>query len=321
MKEVRIREEKDLEEGRIQVSYNGFARDDIDLERIHHLLDNFLSYHTHHDMVENVRIARTILEKCNESSLVINYKNDSLEEMVRYGLKDLVVYHRNNVVEIEKEDGDVLRLQSQFQYDFTEGINLICHPSGLELKNYSCVRNVISEFDCAMHELYLLKKIKASLLEFDDDVLIELYRLFYHKNPDFMHPDIHFEIQTMVSILNEFGIYLHENYEFILGKEGYPVSLKLKKRVDWLYPFGEVENFNGTVDFTEDVRKVIEIIGEALEEAISDKPDKIKELMAISKFLYAERYGKEINEFGLNQNDVNLKLVRKISNRIEKEVD
>ena len=72
-------------EGNIEIKYNGISKNDnIDLDKIQTLLDDFMNNHRHDDMEENVAIIRTLFSNCEEKLLVISYSDKDISEYVKY---------------------------------------------------------------------------------------------------------------------------------------------------------------------------------------------------------------------------------------------
>ena len=182
-----------------------------------------------------------------------------------------------------------------------------------------------------MKQIYYLKNAKPIVLDTDDKALIEIYKLFYNENPDFSSKGINIKIQTMMSILAEFGISLEDDYGFSLcGKVKMPVSLNLEQRVNKLYPLGKVSSFEDGVKLAEEPKKIIKIVGETIKEAIKNEQNQNEVLITISKVIHAGRYCissnsdvKKLSEFIESSTDKvesSIKLVKRIETRIDKQV-
>ncbi|MDD6224234.1 MAG: hypothetical protein PUB18_04450, partial [bacterium] len=99
--------------------------------------------------------------------------------------------------------------------EFTLGRGLNISFSDFEnasIIDYQNSKNINEQFVKLMKHIYLLKSAKAANLDMDSKALIEIYKLFYNENPDFSLSNINVRIQTMMSILAQFGISLGDNY-------------------------------------------------------------------------------------------------------------
>lgn len=118
-----------------------------------------------------------------------------------------------------------------------------------------------------------------------------MYKLFYKENPDFSSKDINVKVQTMMSILAEFGITLDFDYAFCLwAKVKMPVSSKIEEMVQKMYPLGLVSEVKDNVKLAEEPRKIIEVVGDSIRDEISDEDDMKEALITISKVIHASRY-------------------------------
>ncbi len=83
-------------EGNIEIKYSGISKNDnIDLDKIQTLLDDFMNNHRHDDMEENVAIIRTLFRNCEEKLLVISYSDKDISEYVKYNNSHLSLYKIN----------------------------------------------------------------------------------------------------------------------------------------------------------------------------------------------------------------------------------
>lgn len=197
----------------------------------------------------------------------------------------------------------------------------------IDYPNYKTINNQFSELT---EHIHLLKSAKTVNLDMDSKALIEIYKLFYNENPDFSHSNINVRIQTMMSILVQFGISLGDNYlPCLLEKRKMPMSVNLMLLVEKLFPLGEITDINDPVKLADEPKKIIKIVGESVREVISDGYNKDEVLITISKVIHAERYSlpsncniEELCEFTnrtKNEVESSIKLVRRIDNKIYKE--
>ena len=109
-----------------------------------------------------------------------------------------------------------------------------------------------------------------------------------------------------------------------------PVSLKLEQRVNKLYPLGEINSIEDSIKLTDEPKKIIKIVGECIRETIPNEQSQNEALITISKIIHAGRYClssnsdiKKLSEFTERNTDEvesSIKLVKRIENRINKQV-
>lgn len=305
----------------IKLEYKGIStKDNIDLDKINTLLEDFTKNHRHNCMEENITIVRTMMRDFEEKLLIISYQNKSGSEIVKYDNNNLILYKNNNN-EVNCTDG------FKIKYEPTSGIKLNYNNHNIDLAKYSSIRPVSEEITKILEKIYSLINAKAITLDNYDKALIGIYKLFYNETPDFSSKEINVKIQTMMFILAEFGIGL---YEFkIYKKERIPLSLELQQKINKLYPLGEVDDIN--VKISKETKKIISIVGEYIRNTIPNEQSKNEALIKISKVIYAKKYLlsydctiKEISNYtGYTFDEVNssLKLVKKVKNEIDKKVE
>ena len=162
----------------------------------------------------------------------------------------------------------------------------------------------------------------------DSKALIEIYKLFYDENPDFSLSNINIRVQTMMSILAQFGITLGADYSFsLLEKSKMPNSLYIEQLVNKLFPLGEITDVDEPIKLADEPKKIIKIVGECVREVINDGYNKDDALITISKVIHAGRYNlssnsnvKELSNFtNRTQNEVESSI--RLVNRIEKKLN
>ena len=326
MNPISIRKVLNFTKGSIEVRYNGIPNNNADLDKIDALLEDFINNHRHNYMIENVSIVRTILKDCEEKLLVIFYQDEKGSELVKYNNSNLILYERNKCEE-NSEHFDRYKIKYESPY----GIKLDYNNHETDMVDYPGIELVSKEITEIIGQIYYLKNAKAIVLDIDDKAIIEIYKLFYNENPDFSSKDINIKIQTMMSILAEFGIYLGDDYGFSLWKKAkMPISFNLEQRVNKLYPLGEVRSLEDSVKLAEDPKKIIKIVGETIRETISNEQNQSEALITISKVIHAERYClsfgsdvKKLSDFTDRTTDEvesSIKLVKRIEIRIDKQV-
>lgn len=327
MKPININKTLNFTDGSIELKYNGvMANDDVDLNKIETLLEDFINNHRHDDMIENVRIVRTILKDCDENLLTIFYSDKEGLELVKYDKSDLVLYKK-----CERED-EVLN-KYEIMYELHGGIKLNYNNQEIDATNYSDIELVSKEISKIMEHIYYLKHTGAVSLNKYDKLLIEIYKLFYDENPDFSSEDINIKVQMMMTILGVFGIYLGDYTFDLCGKSNIPLSLNLEQRVCDLYPLGKVDSDKVGIKLAKEPKQIVKAIGETIRDEIKNEQDPNKALLTISKVIFVEKssyflygYGdvKKISEFtGYTTDEVqsSMELVKRIQTKIDKQTD
>lgn len=326
MKPISIRKTLNFTKGSIGIRYNGILNDNANLGKINALLEDFINNHRHNYMTENVSIVRTIFKDCEEKLLVIFYQDETGSELVKYDNSNLSLYEKSKREE-NSEHFDRYKIKYESPYD----IKLDYNNKETDMSNYLGIELVSKEINEIIKQIYYLKNAKAVVLDTDDKALIEIYKLFYNEKPDFSSRDINIKIQTMMSILAEFGISLGDDYAFSLcGKVKMPVSLNLEQRVNKLYPLGEVDSVEDSVKLASEPKKIIKIVGECIRETILNEQNQTEALIIISKVIHAGRYCissnsdvKKISEFTKCTTDAvetSVSLVKRIKTKIDRQI-
>ena len=326
MKPISIRKTLNFTKGSIGIRYNGILNDNANLDKINALLEDFINNHRHNYMTENVSIVRTIFKDCEEKLLVIFYQDETGSELVKYDNSNLSLYEKSKREE-NSEHFDRYKIKYESPYD----IKLDYNNKETDMSNYLGIELVSKEINEIIKQIYYLKNAKAVVLDTDDKSLIEIYKLFYNEKPDFSSRDINIKIQTMMSILAEFGISLGDDYAFSLwGKVKMPVSLNLEQRVNKLYPLGEVDSVEDSVKLASEPKKIIKIVGECIRETILNEQNQTEALIIISKVIHAGRYCissnsdvKKLSEFTKCTTDAvetSVSLVKRIKTKIDRQI-
>lgn len=326
MKPISINKKLNFKENSIEVQYNGIPKNDnVNVDKIETLLEDFINNHKHNNMMETITIIRTILKDYEEKLLVVFYQDEKGSELVKYDNSNLFLYEKN-----KKEVNSNYYDKYNIKYEPTSGIKLDYNNRETDI-DYLGIELISKEIIEIMKQIYYLKNTKAVVLDKDDKVLIEIYKLFYNENPDFSSKDINIKVQTMMSILENFGISLGDDYGFrLLAKVKIPISLNLKQRINKLYALGKVSSVEDSINLANESKKIIKIVGECIRETISNKQNQNEALITISKIIHAKRYcissNSDINKLSeftdrtTDEIESNIKLVKHIENRIDEQV-
>lgn len=122
------------------------------------------------------------------------------------------------------------------------------------------------------------------------EVLIEIYRLFYHENPNFCDKNINIKIQSMMVILLYFGVSFGSDYGFhFLEEKRIPISSNLQDDIKNLYQIGEVTD-NKFIELSKDNKRIIKIVSDILFKETLDFNDTIDLTTSVSQVIYAREY-------------------------------
>ena len=318
METVRFRETLNFDDGSIEIKYEGVPlRKDIDEEEVKLMIRDFVDNHKHDNMIENVTILRTILRDYKEELLEVYFCNKNGSETVKYthiygtGLSNWFSFMKDSQ-------------KFKIKYDSVLGLELNYFDETGNIKKYT------DDLSDIMKYISNLSNVGPIIINDNDKTLIEIYKLFYKENPNFSSKDINVKVQTMMSILAEFGITLDFDYAFCLwAKVKMPVSLKIEEMVHKTIRISIVNEVKDNVKLAEEPKKIIEIVGDSIRDVIHDEDDMNEALITISKVIHASRYNlssdanvSEIAEFtnrSVDEVEASRQLVKCIEHKINKE--
>lgn len=320
MKTVKFRETLIFYDGGIEIEYRGVPlREDININEARRMMKDFVDNHKHDNMLENVTILRTIFRDYKEEILFVHFRDKNVEELVRYDN----MWRVKGFGFLKEVKGDV-SCKYKIKYDYPLGLEINWFNKAGNIKKYT------DDFSEIMKYISNLSNVGPIVINDNDKALIEIYKLFYKENPDFSSKDINVKVQTMMSILAEFNVTLDCDYSFsLMTKLKMPLSLKLEEMVQKMYPLGVVSEVEDNVKIAEEPKKIIEIVGDSVRDAIHDEEDINEALITISKVIHASRYNlsskadiSEIAEFtnqSVDDVEASVQLVKRIEHKINKE--
>lgn len=311
---------QDRDGEKFEFRYEGIANDNINQEEIQIIIDKFMNQINHENMKTNIKFLRTILKDCEEKLLVLNYQDDKNEIHIKFVNCHLFSYEK---IEKQNDNNESIIIK----YNPSKDIKITVSAADNKITEYSNARNFGDKMTKFLTEINDLSKAKSIELNDNSKILIEIYKCFYNEIPDFSDKLINIKMQTMVSILIEFGISINDDYYFSLyGKKNMPMSLVLYDHIYNLFPFGKIEGVDYTMKLRDDVKKRIITIGNTIRAAIKDIDNKAEALITISKAVYAARYDlsyvKSIGDISkytdCSNNDLefSMKLVKNINTKI-----
>ena len=294
-------------EEKFAVRFEGIkSSSNIDKEKTNKLLDKFINSKSHTNMLRNVAFIRTILKEFEEKILVVEYSDKNSQEIVKYNNGNLFFFNYEN-----KNNANNNLMTAEFSNrKFNVSFSDYAEDSIVDYPNYGSINQ---QFSKLMEHIHLLKNVKSVNLDIDSKAVIEIYKLFYNENPDFSLSNINVRVQTMMSILAQFGITLESDYSFSLLGNKMPNSLYLAQLINNLFPLGEITDIDEPIKLADEPKKIIKIVGECVREVINDEYDKDDALITISKVIHAARYSLSSNS--------NVKELRNFTNRTQDEVE
>lgn len=249
----------------------------ISYEKINTLINNcFNNSMPISDAKEKISWIRTILKDLEETYLEIEINLDkNYREKVIYINTIMTIYEKNIEDKIE------------INYNLNTKPNLSINITDLNLNSYHNYKVKEGIINSNIEHLYTLTKVTPIELTIDEKAICLFYKAFYNEYPNFNDSNINIRMQTMMSILTNFGICLEDNYSFMLNSKGFPVSISLSTTVKKLAPIGKIETIDNIVKLDELLEQDIKIIGETIKKYTSQTTDEIDSLKRISKIFYS----------------------------------
>ena len=179
-----------------------------------------------------------------------------------------------------------------------------------------------SQFIKELQELINVKEVKLTT---KDKALCLCYKLFYNEYPDFSSKDINIKMQTMLSLLDEFGICTLENYSFKLNSKKMPVSITLSQDIYKLTPLGKIEEVDKSLRIDYEIEREIKIVSREIKKHIPEDTNELEFLKKINTIFYCSRNClpthaaiesiAEVCEYPIEEIDSTIKLIRKIERK------
>lgn len=258
--------------------------EDINYDELDRLLDSAFNNMTNYeDMAKNVSWIRTIFKDLKEISLTIeaNCINNNIRKnlLIHYRNKQLISFEYEQSIKHTKVSCD----KFSAKYNSDTGINFNI-PAFETIEEYESSKNLVNSM---IDQLEELENVKPIVLNHDSKLLCEIYKTFYQESPDFSEENINAKVQTMMSILEEFGITLEKYSGFsIYSDTNFPISINLGYLVHQLAPLGKINEIEEPIKLSEEAKNTIAKVGHIISEYTLDIPEK---LIKVSRILYARR--------------------------------
>ena len=224
---------------------------------------------------ELIYYIRTIFREYTEETLIVEIKNDKCMKQVKFVNKDVEKY------KYKEKLNDVT---INFIYG-PEGINLNI-DSEYSKKNIEDDRisNILNDCLNNIKTLNNNKNIKINEFNKEEKILIEIYRLFFNKSPDFSQKEDINKAQSMMWLLYKEGIYLPEEEGFTIRHTGKVWSFNIENIIDRLIPYGKINDSFDDIKFKKEAYNTIISMGQIIRRYIENKEEKTLE--NISKISY-----------------------------------
>ena len=275
------REEFQFEFEGIEIDFN------IDYNKINTLIENFVNNPNHKNMVRNVAFLRTIFKDFEEGMLKLSYGNGKDEY-------ESISYYNGILISYESCQNNKLTMRAS--YEEKSGLNIHFNNSDKEdIISCSNTEETKEMFDKFMENLHSLFNVKTVTLDDSAKTIIEIYTLFYNENPNFSEKNINIKVQTMMSILAQFGIGLsNEDIDFTIYAKGkLPMSLRLQQIVEELYPLGEINEVDEPVKLRDWAINTIKVVGKYVRDLLKNEYKEFEEedvLSLLSRVIHAGGY-------------------------------
>lgn len=294
----------------IKFKYIGVYEDATnDIIKIENKLDRVFNNYYQTSMESIIRDIRTILEKCNEDYLEVSFQNNYTDSKIIYLNMELQYYREEKYVENKNK--------VVFCYEKDSNLDFQIH--GLSSVNYNNEK-IVSLFEKFIKKQKQLQNISGIKLNYNDELLFKVYKLFYNENPDFCEGNINIKIQTMIAVLAQFNICL--NYPLIVNSfDKMPQNFNLKYMIENLRALEKLDvNKLNSTKLTYSYEKEIKEIGKLIRESCIN-------MTMLSKIVHAENYslsdksdvGQLIQFTKCNEEEIikGIQLVKRINNVIE----
>lgn len=212
MNEINFKKIKEYKDGSIlTISYVGKKIRNFDDFKADSLIKSIFNSEIN-NLASIVLAIRIILNGCQEKHLGIKYSTKNNAEIIKH--EEVISYNSGNLEEY------IYRTES---YDKNNNINVELNSKGeciysLNLDNdedynnieHSNLSAITEKFNRIIKHIQSLKNVRNLQIDKNSISLIETYKLFYDKTPNFSDEIIYIEIHIMISILAIFRISLNE---------------------------------------------------------------------------------------------------------------
>lgn len=297
----------------------------INAEKIKNNINNILkNYEIVPDIETILLIIMNVLKDTEFLNLWVNIsKEKDYEEKAEYKRNIL-----NSYTYIKEESINNIE-KIIIDYNLEKGINFNIIKNKKNDLDISIIHQIINE---KITKIESIQELKQTNLTYYDKLICKIYNIFYQEKPNFNKDEDRMKAHSMLALLEEFNINTPSNYDsdysFDLNSKNIVTSINLTQKLNKIALFGEIEETFEELNFSKEITKIIEIVGEKIRESMKQQENPIEWLTNLVRIDYvknnyvASNYSvKEIAAESQNDEETvssNLMLIKSINNRINK---
>jgi len=225
---------------------------------------------------ELVYYIRTIFRNYSEEILIVEIENTKCRKQVKLIKKDVEKYKYKEKL----EDATI-----NFTYS-PKGINFNIDNESYENNIDENASNILKECFKAINTLNNNKNININVFSKEQQILVEIYRLFFNESPDFSQKEDINKAQSMMWLLYKEGINLEDEDGFTIRHTGKPWSFNIETIIDGLIPYGKINDTFDSIKFKKESYNTIISMGQIIRRYIEKSKDQNLMLENISKISY-----------------------------------
>lgn len=308
----------------LNFKYEGIPNENnIEREILEKKLDDFFNQNNiTEDIVKVVVGIRAIFKDFDEKNLKLIINNKKRNNVfILYKDKKLDTY------QMTKKTNEDYAKCFIIEYKIDEGLKYYFSNVNNKIIEYPINQKSLDIINENMKKLVYLNNVESIVLDIEGKVICKLYKLFYDEDVDFSSKNINVKIQAMMFLLQEFGVSLDNEINFIMSKNKMPISIYLYEKVNRLFPLGKIENLGNEVKIYDEASKITKSIGSVVREYMHNSDDEIEVLRKISRVFFAKSNCLRVNaqtdeiaeycHYSNEEVDSALKLIRKMKQKVE----
>lgn len=287
MKQVSIYKYRQYKDKMIEVRYGGTALSDFNQKRAEQLIEFLIDdEESISNTLRDVTYIKTVMQNVTEGKIYIKYHDQEKEEVVKYENNMLDSYEcrrrglKSNYTKIEYTK--YCGLQVSFA-DFEDKSIFDEKPVGMLKYDFASMVDYINELKTA-HSVWI-----------DNDIrfIIQAYELFYEEKIDFSNEEIELRIQTMISILSQYGIC--KNYYKFSESFDFPRCRIISEMISYMSQLGKITNLDQAEKIENYKIEEIQLIGKTVRGKRTN--EEVNSLLVIlSKIFYQGKYNGSLSE-------------------------
>lgn len=271
----------------IKISFSGVPlKEDIDYESKKNFLIKLLNKNVCLFSINNtIKYIRTVLRDFDEKELKIELITEEYWDIVEFKNKKIKSFNRKIV------DKDNL-ITYNFRFDKVSGVNISVFPKFGKICSVNFLTNNKENIKEETNNFYSLicniEKTNPQYLHNNDKILLEIYKLFFHKNPNLLDSNTIIKLHSMVGILNYFGICLPDDDITIPYSNSHSVSVQTNYITNRILPYNDSFDLIESIKLKEEYKNEISAISFMINEFLGKYDDNIKILEIISQIVYVK---------------------------------